>query len=246
MSIAAISDKGRVRELNEDAFFVPSIEENMQHMPLFIVADGMGGHQAGEVASAMAVATILSKATLKNGKEISVKNVVSWLRDANTAIHDAAMTDRTKRGMGTTLTMLYFMQHRVMLAHVGDSRAYRLRDQELKQLTNDHSLVWELHHAGIISDEEAKHHPYKNIITRALGSESDIQVDAHDLERKAGDVYLLCTDGLTGYIPDEELQQILLEEGDLQAKASKLTQLALERGGHDNITVILTDGEVRA
>lgn len=137
------------------------------------------------------------------------------------------------------------MHQRVMLGHVGDSRCYRLRDGQLAQLSTDHSLVQELVRNGTITQEEARNHPYKNIITRALGADEQVQVDAHDLQLNRSDVFLLCSDGLTDYLTDEELQDILLEqETDLQQKARKMVDIALERGGRDNITVLLLDGEV--
>lgn len=239
MGVYVLSDKGRVRPMNEDSYFVLT-----QEIPLALVADGMGGHKAGEVASALA-AEMLSQLAAKRGKkDISVKTAVSWVRKANEAIFKESQKADSKRGMGTTLTMLYFMKTRVMLAHVGDSRAYRLRGGELLQLTQDHSLVAELVRIGEITQEQAKDHPYKNIITRALGAEDHIEVDARDMARRPGDLYLICSDGLTSYVSDEELKQTLQNEDALDKKAKHLLNLALERGGRDNITILITDGEV--
>lgn len=240
MAMAALSDRGKVRPINEDSFCLPNGQ-----MYLALVADGMGGHQAGEVASDMATSILSELAAKRGGKDISVKTAVSWVRKANAAIYASAQANPAQRGMGTTLTFLYFMHHRVMLGHVGDSRCYRLRDGQLAQLSTDHSLVQELVRNGTITQEEARNHPYKNIITRALGADEQVQVDAHDLQLSRSDVFLLCSDGLTDYLTDEELQGILLEqETDLQQKARKMVDIALERGGRDNITVLLLDGEV--
>lgn len=240
MAMAALSDRGKVRPINEDSFCLPNGQ-----MYLALVADGMGGHQAGEVASDMAASILSELAAKRGGKDISVKTAVSWVRKANAAIYASAQANPAQRGMGTTLTFLYFMHQRVMLGHVGDSRCYRLRDGQLTQLSTDHSLVQELVRNGTITQEEARNHPYKNIITRALGADEQVQVDAHDLQLSRSDVFLLCSDGLTDYLTDEELQDILLEqETDLQQKARKMVDIALERGGRDNITVLLLDGEV--
>lgn len=240
MAMAALSDRGKVRPINEDSFCLPNGQ-----MYLALVADGMGGHQAGEVASDMAASILSELAAKRGGKDISVKTAVSWVRKANAAIYASAQANPAQRGMGTTLTFLYFMHQRVMLGHVGDSRCYRLRDGQLAQLSTDHSLVQELVRNGTITQEEARNHPYKNIITRALGADEQVQVDAHDLQLSRSDVFLLCSDGLTDYLTDEELQDILLEqETDLQQKARKMVDVALERGGRDNITVLLLDGEV--
>lgn len=240
MAMAALSDRGKVRPINEDSFCLPNGQ-----MYLALVADGMGGHQAGEVASDMATSILSELAAKRGGKDISVKTAVSWVRKANAAIYASAQANPAQRGMGTTLTFLYFMHQRVMLGHVGDSRCYRLRDGQLAQLSTDHSLVQELVRSGTITQEEARNHPYKNIITRALGADEQVQVDAHDLQLSRSDVFLLCSDGLTDYLTDEELQDILLEqETDLQQKARKMVDIALERGGRDNITVLLLDGEV--
>lgn len=192
MAMAALSDRGKVRPINEDSFCLPNGQ-----MYLALVADGMGGHQAGEVASDMAASILSELAAKRGGKDISVKTAVSWVRKANAAIYASAQANPAQRGMGTTLTFLYFMHQRVMLGHVGDSRCYRLRDGQLAQLSTDHSLVQELVRNGTITQEEARNHPYKNIITRALGADEQVQVDAHDLQLSRSDVFLLCSDGLT-------------------------------------------------
>ncbi len=238
--MAALSDKGKVRPINEDSYCLP--EEGMH---LALVADGMGGHQAGEVASAMAVQILSDLARKRAGRDISIKTAVSWVRQANEAIYDAAQANAAQRGMGTTITFLYCMKRHAMLGHVGDSRCYRLRRGSLEQLSRDHSLVQELVRTGAITKEEARVHPYKNIITRALGADAEVQVDVQELDVDEGDLYLLCSDGLTDYLSDEELEAILNEDGPtLEDKAQRMLNTALDRGGRDNITLLLLDGEV--
>lgn len=241
MAVVVRTDKGNIRPINEDSYFAPR-----QGLPMALVADGIGGHKAGEVASALAVETMQAQVAKRQGRDLSIKMAVGFVRKTNKAIFEAAQGVETAKGMGTTLTMLYFMKRKVLLAHVGDSRAYRLRDGQLTMLSQDHSLVAELIKIGEITEEQAKDHPYKNIITRALGVDEDVQVDSRDFDRFENDLYLLCTDGLTTYLDDEELRVILLGKESLDEKADSLMNIALERGGRDNITLVLTDGEVGA
>ena len=168
----------------------------------------------------------------------SFKTAVSWVRQANRAIYRAANEDLSRSGMGTTLTFLYFMQGHVMLAHVGDSRCYLMRGGEVYQITKDHSLVAELVRKGEITEEEAKDHPYRNIITRALGTDDTVAVDAQDVDTRPGDVFLLCTDGLSNYLETSEIRGILAESPPQEA-CERLVDLALDRGGRDNITVVV-------
>ncbi len=240
MKVVAKTHCGKVRPINEDSFLVP---ENGGRVAL--VADGMGGHQAGEVASAMAANAIGQSAKKAAGREISVKTVVSWVRQANKAIYKAAGEDLSRSGMGTTLTFLYFMRGHAMLAHVGDSRCYLIRKGEIYQLTKDHSLVAELVRRGEITPEQAKTHPYRNIITRALGTDDSVAVDAQDLDLEPGDIFLLCSDGLSNYLDKEELLSLVMEKP-AEEICEELVGRALERGGRDNITVVVvyTDGEV--
>ena len=176
MKVVACTHRGNVRPINEDSFLMP------ENDGLVLVADGMGGHQAGEVASAMAASTIRACAQKAAGREITVRSAVSWVRKANKGIYQAASEDLSRAGMGTTLTFLYFMPGHAMLAHVGDSRCYQIRDGSITQLTRDHSLVAELVRKGEITPEQAKIHPYRNIITRALGTDSTVAVDAQDID----------------------------------------------------------------
>ncbi|HKG38818.1 MAG TPA: Stp1/IreP family PP2C-type Ser/Thr phosphatase [Conexibacter sp.] len=222
------SDTGRQRRANEDSFFVRA--------PLFVVADGMGGAQAGEVASRLAAETFAGglpdDGTPEQRLEVRV-------RDANTRIHEVSQEDRALNGMGTTLTAAYLDGDELSLAHVGDSRAYLLRDRELTRLTRDHTLVDELVRRGELTEQEAAEHPQRSIITRALGPEPDIDIDLHTHRMQAGDVLLLCSDGLTGMIGEDEVGEILGGARSLGDAGRALVHAANEAGGRDNITVVL-------
>jgi len=222
------SDTGRQRRANEDSFFVRA--------PLFVVADGMGGAQAGEVASRLAAETF-SAGLPDDGT--SEQRLEERVRAANQRIHEVSQQDRTLNGMGTTLTAAYLDGDELALAHVGDSRAYLLRDGELSRLTRDHTLVEELVRRGELTEQEAAEHPQRSIITRALGPEPDIDIDLHTHRARAGDVLLLCSDGLTGMIGEDDLQQILSEAQSLREAGRQLVDAANEAGGRDNITVVL-------
>jgi PPM family protein phosphatase len=225
---AGRTDVGRQRTANEDSLFVSP--------PLFAVADGMGGAKAGEVASAVAVEAVEDARESTESAEAQLAGIV---RDANRRIYDLAVGDESRRGMGTTLTLAKVHGDEVSLAHVGDSRAYRLRDGELEQLTRDHSLVAELERSGQITAEAAEHHPQRSIITRALGPEPDVEVDTYTLAAREGDVFLICSDGLTSMISDEEVSSIVRGAGSLDEAADELVRAANQSGGKDNITVIL-------
>jgi PPM family protein phosphatase len=225
---AGRTDVGRQRTANEDSLVVSP--------PLFAVADGMGGARAGEVASAVAVEAVEAWRESAEPAEAQLAEIV---RDANRRIYDLAVADESRRGMGTTLTLAKVHDDEVSLAHVGDSRAYRLRDGELTQLTRDHSLVAELERSGQITPEAAEHHPQRSIITRALGPEPDVEVDTYTLAGRDGDVFLICSDGLTSMISDDEVTSILRSSGSLDEAADALVRAANQSGGKDNITVIL-------
>lgn len=230
MKVVAGTHCGNVRPINEDACLA------LPELGLVLVADGMGGHQAGEIASAMAAESVCASAKKTAGREISVKSAVTWVRRANKAIFQAASEDLSRSGMGTTLTFVYFMKGHAMVAHVGDSRCYLIRGGEIRQLTRDHSLVAELVARGEITEEQAKNHPYRNVITRALGTDSTVAVDAQDVDCDEGDVFLLCSDGLSNYVEDKEmLDAVQNMEG--EALCDHLIDLALLRGGRDNISV---------
>jgi PPM family protein phosphatase len=222
------TDTGRQRRANEDSVLARS--------PLFVVADGMGGAQAGEVASRLAVESFqhgLEDATDAEGV------LAEYARAANVSIHERSQADAEHAGMGTTLTAVYVGVEEVAIAHVGDSRAYCLRDGELLRLTDDHSLVDELIRQGKLTPEEAVAHPQRSVITRALGPEPEVEIDTRSYRARDGDVYLLCSDGLTTMVPDGSLAEILLTHPQLRDAGEALIAAANEAGGRDNITVVL-------
>ena len=202
------SDRGRQRQGNEDSYFVRS--------PLFVVADGMGGAQAGEVASRMAVESF--DGGLPDGTP--AEGLTHVVEEANRRIHERSQADAQRAGMGTTVTAAYVGEGEVTIAHVGDSRAYVLRDGDLSRLTRDHSLVGELVERGKLTEEQAETHPQRSVITRALGPEPDVQVDIRGYQARGGDVFLLCSDGLTSMIPEARVKQIL-EGSDTLADAGQ-------------------------
>jgi serine/threonine protein phosphatase PrpC len=222
-----VSDLGRQRQGNEDNYFVRA--------PLFVVADGMGGAQAGEVASEMAVESF--EESLPDGSPSTT--LAEVIRGANRRIHDRSRSSEEYAGMGTTVTAAYVGESDVTVAHVGDSRAYLWRDGELVRLTRDHSLVGELVARGKLTEEQAEAHPQRNVITRALGAEPDVQVDVEVFDARDGDVFLLCSDGLTGMIHEPGVRPVLERARDLEQAGRELIAAANEAGGRDNITVIL-------
>ena len=221
------SDVGRQRSGNEDNYFVQA--------PLFVLADGMGGAQAGEVASEIAIEAF--RGGLPDGQV--EESLVAVIEDANAKVHEKANEVPEYRGMGTTCTVAYVADDEVVLAHVGDSRAYLLRDGELTKLTRDHSLVGELVDRGKVTEEEALTHPQRSVITRAVGPEPTVKVDAERIAARAGDVFLLCSDGLTDMIRDREVHRILTAVDGLEKAGRNLISAANHAGGRDNITVIL-------
>jgi PPM family protein phosphatase len=225
---AGRTDVGRQRSANEDDFVLAP--------PFFAVADGMGGAKAGEVASAMATEGFEDERDSGEPAEVQLARI---LREANRRIYDLAVSDESHRGMGTTLTAAKVTGDEISIGHVGDSRAYRMRDGELEQLTKDHSLVAELERSGQITAEAAEHHPQRSIITRALGPEPDVEVDTYTLAGREGDAFLLCSDGLTSMISDDEIGSILRSAGSLDEAADALVRAANQSGGKDNITVVL-------
>jgi PPM family protein phosphatase len=222
------TDTGRQRKGNEDAYFARS--------PLFAVADGMGGAQAGEVASQTAIEAI--EHGLPDGPGSAEERLASLVLEANERIVAMAAADQGRAGMGTTMTAAYLTEGELAVAHVGDSRLYRLRGGELERLTEDHTLVAELERQGKITQEEAGRHPQRSIITRALGAERDIDVDHHTWPARDGDVYLICSDGLMMF-PEERIGEIVRSAPDLRGAARGLVDAANAGGGRDNITVVL-------
>ncbi len=227
MRFSALSDIGGRRSINEDAYFADG--------RVFAVADGMGGHLAGEIASGIAIDCLRD---LGNHRSLE-KALIDRFSRANSIIFERAAAERERRGMGTTLTACVAEGNRLYIAHVGDSRLYRLRAGRLKQLTKDHSLVAQMVEKGHLSPEEAFDHPQRSVITRALGAESEVKVDIKVREMFPGDRYLLATDGLTIAATDEELASILASEDEISSAAEKLVALANSRGGPDNVTVIV-------
>ena len=225
----AASDTGRQRRANEDAYFVRA--------PLFVVADGMGGAQAGEVASGIAVDAF--RDGLPDGAEPVEARLARVVQAANEEIHRRSRADADQAGMGTTLTAAYVDVDGVAIAHVGDSRAYRWHDGRLERLTDDHSLVEELIRQGRLSEAEAEEHPQRSIITRALGPEPLVEVDTRTSPARDGDLFLLCSDGLTGMIGEQGVADVLAEGGSLRDIARRLIDAANRAGGRDNITVVL-------
>ena len=227
VSVGAATDIGQVREGNEDAYLIVE--------PLYAVADGMGGHRGGEVASSLALETVQGMFERREG------SLAEQVAEANRAVFDRSQSDRKVSGMGTTLTAAQLDGNRVHLVHVGDSRAYLLRGGELTQITEDHTLVHRMVVEGEISEEEAETHPHRSILTRALGVDRNIQVDERDLEVAPGDRLLLCTDGLTGMISEAQIREILLETPDPQEAVNELVKGANRAGGIDNITAVILD-----
>ncbi len=226
-NISTPSDLGRQRQGNEDNYFVRA--------PLFVVADGMGGAQAGEVASEMAVESF--DGGLPDGSPADA--LVRVIEDANRRIHDRSRSEAQRAGMGTTVTAAYVGEQEVTIAHVGDSRAYVLRDGELTRLTRDHSLVGELVARGKLTEEQAETHPQRSVITRALGPEPEVQVDVQAYQARAGDVFMVCSDGLTSMVPEARVREVLEAAGTLGQAGRELIAAANDAGGRDNITVIL-------
>lgn len=240
---AGLSDVGRLRQNNED-----NMAWNAQ-AKLAVLADGMGGYNAGEVASQIAVDRVLERM----GSWSTSANQLATLREikrameaaadaANREIFDAAYTNPSYAGMGTTLVFLsMLMPDRVVVGHAGDSRAYRFRGNVLTQLTRDHSLLQEQVDAGLLTPEQVHAFGYRNFITRALGVEDTVVLDVHDFEVQAGDVYLLCSDGLTDMVDDEDIAIVLSDGESLEARAQKLVNWANSNGGRDNVTVLLVE-----
>ncbi len=241
LSMVGLTDRGMVRVENEDSI------ATRPEIGLAVLADGMGGHQAGEVASAMAVDVITRHyeellASGENGDDRvrEAKSIDAAIRAANSAIFEVAQSRPDYSGMGSTIVVAIFYGDHMFVGHVGDSRLYRLRDGQLEQLTEDHSVIQELLNRGLMSEEEARITIGKNLVTRALGVDGDVTPDVAQEDLQDGDLFLLCSDGLNDVISDDEIAGFLSESSnDLQETAQKLIDLANSRGGPDNISVIL-------
>lgn len=245
IEMVSCSDPGRVRRNNEDAVYANAASG------LAILADGMGGHNAGEVASSMATTALSSElehAFDKHPPHLLTANRQPWAHEivldviarTNAAVHLAANNNPSYSGMGTTVVVVQFYDNRLVAAHVGDSRLYRLRDDVLVQLTRDHSLLQEQIDRGLITPDQARLSPHKNLVTRALGVDADVEAEIAEHETRPGDVYLLCSDGLSDMADDREITAILTAmSSNLSLCATQLVQMANEHGGRDNVSVIL-------
>jgi len=248
-----MTDVGTARDHNEDDFYLSREDE-----ALCIVADGMGGHRSGEVASAMAIKTMveyyretmpeeglngreLGAAETEEGNEIDLnkRRLVQAIEQANTAVFEAASNNEVYRGMGTTIVSGYFTHRGVYLAHIGDSRAYRYRDGNLEQRTDDHSLANEYVEMGILSESDVEFFPYKNVITRACGLSEEVEVACHFEQVETGDLYLFCSDGLTDMVSTDRIAEMIETHGDLEELCREFITEANENGGEDNVTVVL-------
>jgi PPM family protein phosphatase len=222
------TDTGKKRRRNEDEYVVEP--------PLFAIADGMGGAQAGELASSLAAGAVRDDETASGSGE---RRVAELIQEANRRVYQRSSQDASASGMGTTMTVALVEDGAVVFGHVGDSRAYLIRDGRLEQLTEDHSLVAELVRSGKLSPEEAETHPQRSVITRALGTDPDVDVDTFSIPTHPGDLFMLCSDGLTSMVEDEAiLEGVEKNRGDLQTAVKALIRAANKGGGEDNITVV--------
>jgi serine/threonine protein phosphatase PrpC len=234
--VGVITDTGRKRRRNEDAYVCEP--------PLFAIADGMGGAQAGEVASRLAAAALKESGARTLGGERRISDLI---QEANRRVYDRSSTDPNTSGMGTTITVALVENGNVAFGHVGDSRAYLIRDGRMEQVTEDHSLVNELMKSGKLSREEAESHPQRSVITRALGTDPDVDVDTFTIAGEAGDVFLLCSDGLTDMVEEREILELVeRNRQDIDVALKSLVKAANRSGGEDNITVVafeIADGQ---
>lgn len=237
-----VSDIGHVRSVNEDSFWITQLE---QGFILGIVADGMGGHRAGDIASRLAVETISADLSALPGDfvpEECSRAVRKAILHANDVIYRTASQSDDYHNMGTTVVVLLLREQAGIIGHIGDSRAYKYSDGAMIQLTDDHTLVNELVKNGQISQEEASVHPRRNVLTRALGTDLQVKVDIDPVTLEEGELLLLCSDGLSSYVSTKSMAETLGNpESSLQQKAERLLQLALDAGGDDNITAVLLE-----
>ena len=232
MKVVSRTHRGNIRSTNQDALLLQDGAHG-----LFGVADGMGGHNAGDVASRMAV---LLLGRVLEGASPDEALLRGGMEEVNQLIYEEQQKDPSLSGMGTTMTVIWEDRDRMILGHVGDSRAYRLRRGKLLQISEDHSMVAEMLRDGLITEEQARRHPYRNVITRAMGTGESIEVDCMILDKKRGDKYLICSDGLTEYVSDETIKKIL-QRTPLDEAADQFLALALEGGGKDNISLVIAE-----
>lgn len=238
MFIKSVTDVGLKRQNNQD-FIFSSVEKDL---PLFILADGMGGHNAGEVASESCVDIIKEEFSSNRDKLNSEKNLINIIKKsikkANENIYNKSLEIDKLKGMGTTLTLAYILKGKIYIGHVGDSRAYFVDEETIKQITEDHSLVNQLVKSGSISKEQAKTHPKRNVITKALGAEIDVEMDIYTLEYRKDDILMICSDGLTNMLNDREIFDII-HRVDIENSTDVLIKEAKKNGGLDNISIII-------
>ena len=246
VEVVGMTDVGRKRNHNEDSFSI------LGDFGLYIVADGMGGHASGEVASRMAVDTLRDffAATaedpertwpykMERGKSYEENRLITGIKLSNLRIYEAAQQDVRKRGMGTTIVAVFTVEDGIYVAHVGDSRVYLLRDGKLTQMTEDHSLLNDYIKMKHLTQEEIDNFPHKNVIVRALGMKETVKVDTMFHKPQAGDTILLCSDGLSGPVPDDQIRDIIVNAPDLKTATQALIDRANENGGPDNVTCVL-------
>ena len=232
------SDAGNVRELNED--YASFIED--ERFKIYLVADGMGGHNAGEIASKLAVKSII-RYLLEHSEE-DENILLNAVKYANNEIYEISQKNDKCKGMGTTITGCFIKGDMIQVVNVGDSCCFSIKDNEIKKVTKDHSWVQELIDAGAITEEEGRVHPKKNIITRALGTNSSVKIDIFNIDKNESSMFLLCSDGLSNEVQKEEMVEIVNRYKNFNEACEKLVDLAKARGGKDNITVLLFGGEV--
>lgn len=240
MVTAVYSDVGAVRKVNEDAYYISEFDEN--NNGFVIVADGMGGHNGGKTASKTAIDIIagcIKTSDLKNLGGSQIESVlIKSIDDANSAVLGKALCDEKLSGMGTTVVICAVINQKAFIANVGDSRLYLVRNKEISQITKDHSVVQQLIDMGKITKSEAQHHPNKNLITRAVGSDIKTEADIYLCDLKKGDIILLCTDGLTNMVDDSMILDCINKNDDINEAVNILGKTANNNGGYDNITVI--------
>lgn len=233
MNTYSLTDKGLQRSNNQDSY----VNYFSSRLALFVVCDGMGGHRAGDTASKLASETIQEFLISAKERTDYEEMVVEAVEAANKAVYDLAKTNPDYFNMGTTCVLVLVHEGRAIIAHVGDSRVYLMRDRSLRQLTEDHSLVQKLINQGLLTEEGARHHPERSTLTRAVGTDERVEVELDYLDLEEGDTVLLCSDGLTTMVEDQEILDLLLTTSEAKDQVTGLVQAALDRGGADNITV---------
>ena len=241
MQFGLVTDKGLKRDINQDYYGVIEEDENIPYV--FIIADGMGGHKSGEVASKLSVELSLSCVRKVLNKKLSKEDIVSKLKsvveEVNRKVYESSCENVANNGMGTTLIIAVVMPCYVVIAHVGDSRVYVFRDKKLERITNDHSYVEELVKNGTITREEARKNPNKNVLTRAVGYEKDVDIDIYTCNREEDDIFMMCTDGLTNMVDESTIEEVFLTKDKPQDIVYSLINKSNENGGLDNITIIV-------